>query len=241
MKTSAVILAAGKGTRMGSDLAKVLHPLAGKSLVAHVLDHCQAAQIDEMICVIGHQREAVAAEVEPRGARCVIQEEQLGTGHAVMMAEAAASGKIVLVLCGDAPLVGGDLLHAVLKQHEASGAAATAVAAHVPDPTGYGRMVLDEEGLLQAIVEQRDCSPEQAAITLINSGIFAFKRELLFLLLHELRPENAQGEYYLTDVVKMLATKGEKVGLVIHDEPSELLGINTPQHLAEAEAYLAKA
>ena len=238
MKTSAVILAAGKGTRMGSDLAKVLHPLAGRSLVAHVLQHCKTAHIAQCICVIGHQREAVAAEVEPLGASCVIQDQQLGTGHAVMMAEAVATGDTVLVLCGDAPLVGAELLQQVLAQHQASGDAATAVAAHMADPTGYGRMVLDSDGHLQAIVEQRDCSPEQAQISLINSGIFAFERDVLFTLLQRLRPENAQGEYYLTDVVKMLVSEGAAVGLVIHNEPSELLGINTPEHLAEAEAYL---
>lgn len=239
--TSAVILAAGKGTRMGSDLAKVLHPLAGRSLVAHVLDHCAGAGIEEVICVVGHQREAVAAEVMPWGAQCVVQDQQLGTGHAVMMAEAETHGDTVLVLCGDAPLVGAQLLKEVIAQHRSSGCAATAVAAHMDDPSGYGRMVVDEEnGHLRAIVEQRDCNPQQAAITLINSGIFAFQRDRLFALLHELRPENAQGEYYLTDVVKMLVSSGQTVGMVIHPDPGALLGINTPEHLLAAEAYLQR-
>lgn len=237
---TAVILAAGKGTRMGSDLAKVLHLLQGQSLVRHVISHCRQAGIEDVVCVIGHQRAAVEAEVTPLGARCVIQDQQLGTGHAVLVSEAAVSGETVVVLCGDAPLIDGMLLRRLLAQHQESGASATAVAADLADPTGYGRMITDASGHLQHIVEQRDASPEQQAITLINSGIFAFRRDRLFALLHQLRPENAQGEYYLTDVPKMLAAAGETVAMIIAEDPSCVLGINTPEQLAEAEAILAR-
>lgn len=236
---TAVILAAGKGTRMGSDLAKVLHPLHGKSLVQHVIGHCHAAEIHDVVCVVGHQRQQVEAEVQPLGARCVLQDQQLGTGHAVMVSEERVSGDTVVVLCGDAPLIAAGLLRRLLDHHHQTGASATAVAAEMADPTGYGRMITDAHGNLQHIVEQRDATPEQAAITLINSGIFAFRRDRLFPLLHALRPENAQGEYYLTDVPKMLAANGEVVAMICCDDPSAVLGINTPEQLAEAEAILA--
>ncbi|TVR14512.1 MAG: UDP-N-acetylglucosamine pyrophosphorylase [Planctomycetota bacterium] len=238
-QTTAVILAAGKGTRMGSDLAKVLHPLQGKPLVQHVIGHCHHAAIDDVVCVVGHQRQAVAAVVQPLGARCVVQDQQLGTGHAVLVSEESVRGDTVVVLCGDAPLIDGALLRRLLEQHQQRKASATAVAAHMPDPSGYGRMITDAQGNLQHIVEQRDATPEQAAITLINSGIFAFRRDRLFALLHELRPENAQGEYYLTDIPKMLAAAGETVAMIVADDPTCVLGINTPQQLREAEAILA--
>lgn len=224
---------------MGSDLAKVLHPLQDRSLVRHVIGHCNNAGIDDVVCVVGHQRQAVEAEVAPLGARCVVQEQQLGTGHAVLVSEPAVAGDTVVVLCGDAPLVDGQLLRRLLQHHQQTGASATAVAADMADPTGYGRMITDAQGNLQHIVEQRDATPEQAAITRINSGIFAFRRDRLYALLHDLRPENAQGEYYLTDVPKMLAAAGETVAMILADDPTSVLGINTPEHLAEAEKILA--
>lgn len=237
---SSVILAAGKGTRMGYDLAKVLHQLAGKSLVQHVLHTCQQLGLGQNVCVVGHQRAAVEAVVEPEGAECVLQDQQLGTGHAVLVSECAVKGDTVLVLCGDAPLVPAALLDELLQAHLAQGNACTGVAARMQDPTGYGRMITDADGQLQRIVEQKDGTPEELAIDLINSGIFAFNRQHLFALLHDIRPENAQGEYYLTDVPKMLVQQGEKVGLVITDDSDAILGINTPAHLAEAEAIFAK-
>lgn len=233
--TTAVILAAGKGTRMGSDLAKVLHPLAGRPLVAHVIAACRDAGIDDCVCVIGWQREAVRAAVEPLGARCVVQERQLGTGHAVRCAEAAVQGEQVLVLCGDAPLVTPDLLRRVLARQLAEGNACTAVAARLPDPTGYGRMITDGQGRLLAIVEHRDATAEQRAIDLVNSGLYAFRRDRLFPRLAALRADNAQGEYYLTDVVAALVRDGERVGLEVADDAASVLGVNTPADLALAE------
>ena len=166
---------------------------------------------------------------------CAIQDQQLGTGHAVLVTESAVQGDVVVVCCGDAPLVPAELLKEVITQHQASGNACTAVAAHMDDPTGYGRMITDSSGQLQRIVEQKDASEEEAAVQLVNSGIYAFNRDLLFSCLHQLRPDNAQGEYYLTDVPKLLVRDGEKVGLVVSDQPQFLLGVNTLDQLAEVE------
>ncbi|MDA3962064.1 MAG: NTP transferase domain-containing protein [Planctomycetota bacterium] len=236
---SAVILAAGKGTRMGSDKAKVLHELAGKPMVLHVLDTCRAVGIGQQVVVVGHQREAVEQVVAGDDVSCVLQDQQLGTGHAVLVTESAVRGDTVVVLCGDAPLVPVSLLTALLERHAASGAACTAVAARMADPSGYGRMVTDEAGNLVRIVEHKDASDEELAINLINSGIYAFDRAELFRCLRSVRPDNSQGEYYLTDVPKMLVEEGRTVPMVVSEDPGAVLGVNTPAHLAEAERLYA--
>jgi bifunctional UDP-N-acetylglucosamine pyrophosphorylase/glucosamine-1-phosphate N-acetyltransferase len=237
---TAIILAAGKGTRMRSDRAKVLHELAGRPLLDHVLTTCRTVGVGQIIVVVGHQREAVAALATAAGAETVVQDRQLGTGHAVLVCADAVRGRQVLVLCGDAPLVTPALVERTLTTHRAEGNRCTAVAAEMPDPTGYGRMVLDADGRLAAIVEERDADPAQRAITLINTGIYALVREDLFARLAELRPENASGEYYLTDVPRLLARAGERVGLVITADVDEALGINTPAQLAQAAAILRR-
>ncbi|MFW5753124.1 MAG: tRNA lysidine(34) synthetase TilS, partial [Planctomycetota bacterium] len=232
---TAVILAAGRGTRMGSDMAKVLHPVGGRTMVAHVVDTCLQVGVGRCVVVVGHQREAVCAAVAGEHVDCVTQEEQLGTGHAVLVCAEAVSSEVVLVLCGDAPLVPAALLEQLLARHRAAGNACTCVAARMPDPSGYGRMITDATGQLTAIVEQRDATAEQRRVDLVNSGIYAFDRAELFASLERLRPENAQGEYYLTDVPRLLAERGKPVGLVVSDEPDRLLGVNTPEDLARAE------
>jgi len=234
-RTCAVILAAGKGTRMGSDRAKVLHEIGGRPLVAHVCAAAREAGIVDLVVVVGHQRELVAEAVAGFDAATAVQDEQLGTGHAVMVAEEAVDAATVVMLCGDAPLVPASLLRELLDAHRNRGAACTGVGARLDDPTGYGRMITDDSGRLRSIVEERDADEAQRRIDLINSGIFAFRRDLLFELLRELRPENAQGEYYLTDVPKLLAARGEPVELIVTDDADAVLGINTPAQLAEAE------
>lgn len=244
-RCTAVILAAGKGTRMGSDKAKVLHALAGRPLVAHVLATCAALGVGQTVVVVGWQREAVEAEVTPLGAECVVQDRQLGTGHAALVTEAAVRGDTVLVLCGDCPMTPPALLDDLLAKHAASSAACTGVAARMADPTGYGRMLTDAAGRLVRIVEQKDATPEERAITLVNSGIYAFDRAHLFRCLKQVKPNNSQGEYYLTDVVAMLVREGRPVELVTTDDVASVLGVNTPADLANAErlhaARLAKA
>lgn len=238
---TAVILAAGKGTRMGSDRAKVLHELAGRPMLAHVLAASRSVGIGQQVVVVGHQRHAVEAAVAADDVDFVLQDRQLGTGHAVQVTAEAVRGDTVVVLCGDAPLVPSALLRALLERHAASGAACTAVAAEMPDPTGYGRMLTDAAGDLVQIVEHKDASAAQRAIRLINSGIYAFRREDLFRCLAAVRPDNSQGEYYLTDVPKLLVAEGARVPMVIAEDPDAVLGVNTPEHLAAAErAYRAR-
>jgi bifunctional UDP-N-acetylglucosamine pyrophosphorylase / glucosamine-1-phosphate N-acetyltransferase len=231
---TAVILAAGKGTRMGSDQAKVLHHLAGRALVAHVLDTCRTLGVGQSVVVVGWQREAVEAVVESLGAECVLQDRQLGTGHAVLCAEPAVRGDTVIVLCGDCPMTPPELLDRLLTRHRTAGAACTGVAARMVDPSGYGRMVTDTQGRLVRIVEHKDATPEQRTIDLVNSGIYAFDRAQLFRCLKQVKPTNAQGEYYLTDVVAMLVQEGRPVELVTTDDVASVLGVNTPADLAQA-------
>lgn len=237
---TAVILAAGKGTRMGSDIAKVLHPLAGKPLVAHVLDTCKRLGVGQSVVVVGWQRAAVEAVVKPLGAEGVLQDKQLGTGHAVLCAEPTVHNETVIVLCGDCPMTPPELLNDLLSKHVHAKAACTGVAARMTDPSGYGRMVTDAQGRLVRIVEHKDATPEQRAINLINSGIYAFDRAHLFRCLKQVKPANAQGEYYLTDVVAMLVKEGRAVELVTTDDVASVLGVNTPADLAQAELLYAK-
>jgi bifunctional UDP-N-acetylglucosamine pyrophosphorylase / glucosamine-1-phosphate N-acetyltransferase len=233
---SAVILAAGKGTRMGSDLAKVLHPLVGKPLVSHVVGTCRELGLGQSVVIVGHQREQVEAVVQPLGAVTAIQDQQLGTGHAVRCAQAATTGDTVVVLCGDCPLTPASLLAELLTKHASSGAACTVIAARLADPARYGRMVVDPTtGRLQRIVEWKDASEAERAIDLINSGIYAFRAADLWSSLARLKPDNAQGEYYLTDVIALLVAEGKPVELVITDDHLAVLGINTPADLAECE------
>ena len=237
--TTAVILAAGKGTRMQSDLAKVLHRLAGRALVEHVLGTCSTLGVGRCVAVVGYQREDVEAVVRPLGAVTVIQDQQLGTGHAVLCAREVAQGDTVLVLCGDCPLTPAALLDQVLDQHRRQGAACTAIAARLPDPGRYGRMITDAQGHLTRIVEFKDASETERAVDLINSGIYAFNRAHLFRCLKNVKPNNAQGEYYLTDVVGMLVAEGQRVACVVTEDALAVMGINTPADLAEAERLLA--
>jgi UDP-N-acetylglucosamine diphosphorylase/glucosamine-1-phosphate N-acetyltransferase len=235
---TAVILAAGKGTRMNSDLAKVLHPLAGKSLVAHVIAACRQIGVGRLVAVVGYQREAVEAVVQPLGVVTALQDRQLGTGHAVLCAESQCQGDIVVVVCGDSPLIPAALLERLLAQHQRTGAACTAVAARLADPGRYGRMITDAQGRLTRIVEFKDGTEAERAVNLINSGIYAFNRADLFRCLKNVKPNNAQGEYYLTDVVGMLVAEGKPVECVITEDATEVMGINTTEELAAAEKLL---
>jgi UDP-N-acetylglucosamine diphosphorylase/glucosamine-1-phosphate N-acetyltransferase len=243
--TVAVILAAGKGTRMGSDLAKVLHQLRGRPLIAHVLDACTALGLAGSVVVVGYQREGVERAVRAAGVATAVQDRQLGTGHAVLCAQSSVLAlpgvATVLVLYGDCPLVPTALLMRVLEHHRRRAAACTVVAARLADPARYGRMIVDRAGRLARIVEYKDASPAERAVELINTGIYAFSVADLFRCLMQVTPNNAQGEYYLTDVVAMLVAAGKPVELVVTDDAGVVMGINTPQELAEAERLLAKA
>ena len=198
----AVILAAGKGTRMRSKYPKVLHKVGGKPMLQHVIDAASVAGCDEKVIIVGHEAELVEEMVGNQG-KIALQAEQLGTGHAVMQTAEALKGftSTALILCGDTPLLEGEELKKFCEAHQASGAAATVLTAIMDDPFGYGRIVRDAKGNVQAIVEQKDATEEQKAIKEINTGIYCMECPLMFDVLATLTNDNAQGEYYLTDVL----------------------------------------
>ena len=240
----AVILAAGKGTRMISELPKVLHPLLNKPLLQHVVEAASAAGALEQVVVVGHKGEAVQQAVrgQPWAASCRFapQEPQLGTGHALQTAlpHLARDCQSLLVLCGDTPLLSPGLLSAFVEQFSASGAAAAVLSSVLPDPQGYGRVIRDEAGGLTAIVEEKDASAAQKAIYEINTGIYCFAVKPLAASLDSLKNDNAKGEYYLTDAIANLRAQGLKV-LALGPAPAEeILGVNDRLQLAVAAKLL---
>lgn len=233
------VLAAGKGTRMKSDLPKVLHPLGGKLLVERVLEVAETLAPTKRLAIVGYRRELVREALShvPQ-LEFVEQLEQLGTGHAVqqVLPEMADFEGDFLVLNGDTPLLRPETLQALLKQHRDRGAAATILTAHLPDPTGYGRVFCNDAGELTEIIEHRDCTPEQRANTRVNAGIYCFRWKDLAAVLPQLRNDNDQQEYYLTDAVNMLKP------VMVYDcgDFQETLGINDRLQLAEAYGILQK-
>ncbi len=236
----ALILAAGQGTRMKSDLPKVLHPVLGRPMLRYPVDLVQRLGAASTVVVIGHGadrvREAFAGRAEVRFA---LQAEQRGTGHAVLSArEALPSGGTVLILTGDTPLLTDDTLRAFLATHAASGAAVTVLAADYPDPTGYGRILLQADGAVDRIVEHKDATEEERKVTLCNTGLYACDIGVLFALLDAVRPDNAQGEYYLTDILRLAREQGKKAAAYRAPDYRDFLGINDRLQLAEAAAIL---
>ncbi|MEB3183953.1 MAG: bifunctional UDP-N-acetylglucosamine diphosphorylase/glucosamine-1-phosphate N-acetyltransferase GlmU, partial [Cyanobacteriota bacterium] len=231
------ILAAGKGTRMKSDLPKVLQPLAGATLVERVLAGCRHLAPSRQLLIVGHQAERVEASLAALGGlEFVLQQPQNGTGHAVqqLLAPLAGFEGELLVLNGDVPLLRPDTLERLLDRHRSSGAAVTLLTARLPDPSGYGRVVADGQGQVSGIVEHRDCTPEQRRIDLINAGIYCFNWGRLAAVLPRLTTDNDQGELYLTDTVAMLSPA---VHLEVEDA-DEINGINNRLQLAQCEAVL---
>src|SRR5271169_238833 len=235
--TVIVILAAGKGTRMRSDLAKVLHRAGGRPLLEHVIRACQPVKAAQVLAVVGHQAEEVGAVVEALGAETVLQQPQRGTGHALQVARRAMrkSAKLVIVVPGDAPLLRSETLTALLDTHRRGEAAATILSAELNDPTDYGRVVRDSEGRVQASGEENAATPEQRAIREVNSSIYCFTLEKLWPCLNALRPENAHRELYLTDAIALLRARNERVLAQIASDPREILGCNTRSGLADVD------
>jgi len=238
-----VVLAAGKGTRMKSGMPKVLHPAGGLSLIEHVLRTADRVAPQSVVLVLGHQAEHVRRALRGRRAlRFAIQEPQLGTGHALLQAElelAGATGTLVL-LSGDVPLLRADTLRALIRRHEEAGAAATVLTAVVTDPEGYGR-IERVDGAISAIVEHKDASEVQRGIREINSGIYAFAIGPLFGALRQIGSANAQGEYYLPDLVKIYRERGLPVETLTLEDPREILGVNSRKELADVAAILRTA
>ena len=231
-----VILAAGKGTRLKSNLAKVLHQAGGRTLVEQVLRACAPLGAKKTVVVIGHQAEQVAAVVEPSGASTVLQFPQHGTGHAMQVARRAIGGaKIAVVLPGDAPLIRTETLKALVSAHRAGNAAVTILSAVVSDPSGYGRILRKSETQVGAIVEESQLAPEQREINEINSSIYCFSLNKLWPALAQVKPNNKHKEIYLTDAVGVLAAKGDAVLAQIAPDSREVLGCNTRVDLAEVD------
>ena len=235
--TAIVLLAAGKGTRMRSELAKVLHHAGGLSLVEHVVRACLPLKPAQLLVVVGNQAEEVSAVVTELGAQTVLQQPQRGTGHAMQVARRAIrrSAKLALVVPGDAPLLRTETLAALLDMHRRGEAAATILTAELDDPTEYGRVLRDTEGRVQAIVEEKAATPEQRAIREVNSSIYCFTLSKLWPCLKALRPENAHRELYLTDVIGLLRQRNERVLAYVAPDPREILGCNTRAALADVD------
>ena len=236
-----VILAAGKGTRMKSKLPKVLHKAAGKTMVQHVLDAAKAAGAKRSIVVTGFGGDAVRAAIGGQ-AEFAEQKEQLGTGHAVMQTAGLLQNETgtVMVLCGDTPLLTGDLLKKLYDSHVKAQAKATVLTAIMPDAAGYGRIIRMADGSVQKIVEHKDATEEERQVREVNSGIYCFDAKALFASLQKVTNDNAQGEYYLPDVLEILQKQGEKIWAVAADDYESTLGINSRQQLAGAEKILRR-
>lgn len=236
-----VILAAGKGTRMKSKLPKVLHKAAGKPMLQHVLDAAKGAGAKRNIVVVGFGGEQVKEAMGDQ-AEFVVQTEQLGTGHAVKQAKPLLQAEkgTVVVLCGDTPLVTADLITKLYEGHKAAGAKATVLTAIMPAATGYGRIIRTEAGDVARIVEQKDATEAERQVKEVNSGIYCFEIQDLFAALEQVGCDNAQGEYYLPDVLGILREQGEKIWAVAADDYESTLGINSRVQLAGAEKILRR-
>lgn len=223
----AVVMAAGKGTRMKSNKSKLVHQIYGKELVTRVVETAKKADVNEIIAVVGYKKEQVQA-VLGDSVKYAYQEEMLGTGHAVMQTVKYLEGRKgkVVVLNGDVPILRPETLKNLIQKSINNKEYATLLTAIYDNPTGYGRIIRDEGGNIKGIVEQKDATEEQKEIQEINAGIYCFDIEELLLALKEVKPNNAQGEYYLTDVIKIMNDKGLKTGAVIVEDNTEILGVN---------------
>lgn len=237
----AIILAAGKGTRMKSKLYKVLHPVCGKPMVEHIMNRVMETQPQEIVTVVGHGADKVKEQLGERS-QYALQAEQLGTGHAVLQVEPFLKGKkgTTLVISGDTPLLTTETLNNLFEYHQGKNASATILTAKADDPTGYGRIIRDHVGIVEKIVEQKDANPEEAKVTEINTGTYCFDNELLFEALSHLDTDNAQGEYYLTDIIEILKANGKTVAAYQTEDFEESLGVNDRVALAQANQIMRK-
>lgn len=235
-----VILAAGKGTRMQSDRAKVLHSLASRPLLIHVLDTVDNLNPQRVVVVVGHQAEEVKQVCANRPIEFVEQAEQLGTGHAVLQAEAALEDfeGDVLILCGDMPLIQSSTLQTLLKKHHETGAGCTVLSLKTNEKKDFGRIVRGSDETVSRIVEDRDASEQEKTIDEYNSGVYSFNKGILFKALASVDTGNTQGEYYLTDTVGILSKGGHVVACHSTRDADEILGINSSEDLKKAEKII---
>ena len=236
MNAAAVILAAGAGTRMKSEKPKVAHEMLGKPLVAWVIDAAQEAGVERIVTIVGHKREQVEAIVADR-TEVAVQEQQRGTADAVAASRGALGGfeGSLLVLSGDCPLISASTMRALVDAREEADAAVVVLTMQPEDPFGYGRIIRDADGAVERIVEQKDATPEEAAVRECNSGFYCFDAQALFKAIDQVDSDNAQGEYYLTDVLEICRKAGRPVLALQTTDTAECLGINTPEQLADVE------
>ena len=241
MNKYAVVLAAGKGTRMKSKTHKVLHKVLGRSMVGHVVTTLEKIGADKIVTVIGYQAEAVKADLQDR-VEYAMQTEQLGTGHAVMMTADILKGLpgTTIVVYGDGPLLTEATIQNLFDYHAAQEAAITVLTSKPNDPTGLGRIIRDEAGSILRIVEQKDGTPEELAVNEINTGVCVFDNQVLFEALEKINNNNSQGEYYLTDLVGIIREMGLKVAAYLNEDYEETLGVNDRVQLAYVEKVLRK-
>lgn len=239
--TIAIILAAGKGTRMKSDLPKVLHKVCGKTMIDHVIDNCKNSYIENIYTIVGYKHEEIIGIIK-ENSKYILQEKQLGTGHALKQASEVLKSNFqsnVLVLMGDAPLISCETIEKLLKSHENNYNNATVLTSIINHPSGYGRIVKDDEGNLIKIVEQKDANELELQINEINSGMYCFDAEHLYSALEKLKNNNAQGEYYLTDVIEIMKNSDLKVG-VVETIKEDIKAVNSRVELSQVERILQK-
>ena len=234
-----IVLAAGQGTRMKSKLYKVLHQVCGKSMVEHVIGQVKQLEPDQIVTVIGHGAQQVKETLQGQ-TQYVLQKEQLGTGHAVMQAQKILGDKkgTTLVVCGDTPLFKAETFKQLFNYHQQKQAAATVLTAVAPNPFGYGRIIRDQNGEVEKIVEQKDATPKQAAVHEVNTGVYCFDNLALFAALQQINNQNAQHEYYLTDVMEILKKTGQVVAAYQMADFNESMGVNDRIALAKATALM---
>jgi bifunctional UDP-N-acetylglucosamine pyrophosphorylase/glucosamine-1-phosphate N-acetyltransferase len=237
-KFKAVILAAGKGTRMESDLPKVLHKVCDQTMVHYVIKAAKDAGATDVIVIVGYQGQLVKREIVDV-VDFVEQREQLGTGHAVKCAKdkIGTEGDTV-ILCGDTPLITAETIRKLREKHKHESNGVTVLSAMVDDPTGYGRIIRDDEGNFLRITEHKDCTEEELKVNEINSGMYVFNSEALSFSLEKITNDNSQGEYYLTDTIQIIKKSGLKVNAMQVNDVDEILGVNTKAQLAEAEKIM---
>ncbi|MCT6866383.1 MAG: bifunctional UDP-N-acetylglucosamine diphosphorylase/glucosamine-1-phosphate N-acetyltransferase GlmU [Lactobacillus panisapium] len=241
MKKFVIVLAAGKGTRMKSKLYKVLHQVCGKSMVEYVVEAAQAIKPDKIVTIVGNGAEEVKKVLADKS-EFVLQKKQLGTGDAVLTAadELAAEKGATLVITGDTPLFTSQTFQKLFNYHQSKGNAATVLTAQAPNPYGYGRIIRDDQDNVLRIVEQKDGTADELKINEINTGVFCFDNQLLFSALKKVDNQNAQGEYYLTDVLEILRNEGQRIGAYKMPDFSESLGVNDRYALAQATKIMQK-
>jgi UDP-N-acetylglucosamine diphosphorylase/glucosamine-1-phosphate N-acetyltransferase len=241
-KLAAIILAAGKGTRMKSDLPKVLHLVDDKPMLIHVIDLARQLNSERIINILGHEKDLVIEAIKSENVEYVIQEPQLGTGHAVQQTESLLKDFTgdVLVLSGDVPLLRKSTIDKMLKIHREANNGATVLTAMFVNPRGYGRVIRKNNDTLDFIIEEKDCNEEQRKIKEINAGIYIFKAKELFPALNKIENDNKQNEYYLPDTLKYIANAQQSIALHITDEPIEISGVNTVEQLRELNLIFKK-